>query len=37
MLPPDSELGIPLNLIDMKVFEEGPDNKSSKYFKYLYI
>jgi len=28
MLPPDTELGIPLNLIDMKVFEEGPENKN---------
>jgi len=28
ILPPDNELGIPLNLIDMKVFEEGPENKN---------
>jgi RNA polymerase II-associated factor 1 len=27
MLPPDNELGIPLNLIDMKVFDEGPENR----------
>jgi len=32
MLPPDNELGIPLNLIDMKVFDEGPENRLSKYF-----
>jgi RNA polymerase II-associated factor 1 len=28
VLPPDNELGTSLNLIDMKVFEEGPDNKN---------
>jgi len=28
MSPPDNELGIPLNLIDMKVFDEGPENKT---------
>ena len=37
VLPPDNELGTSLNLIDMKVFEEGPDNKNSKYIFKWYI